>query len=269
MKVQLQSSDLLVFPPAIPFHVKKDKTKSKDDDKEKYAKFDVPFKNGESEDNTEWSIKVFEEGSAEDYVKWRVRFDELAGAMAIDSPENQYAILQTILRGEARSRFNVGYHSIKLPDNGTASAKEKALKNKLSAGFNHLSKQLFAPPESAWRRQRTYMRYHLKFQDMSVADFKRRLIEVNNYLIYFPPPEGKKSVSKLTEDELVEIMDRAKPVEYQLDVLTSNYDPYSKTLLEYTEYLERLETKHSIQKAISKGGNEKEKQLGLSYRILF
>ena len=43
MKVQVQSSDLLVYPPAITFHVKKDKNKSKDDEKDKYVKFDVAY----------------------------------------------------------------------------------------------------------------------------------------------------------------------------------------------------------------------------------
>ena len=65
---------------------------------------------------------------------------------------------------------------------------------------------------------------------MTVAEFKRRLVEQNEFLKYFPTPAGKKSVSKLTEEELVEIIDRAKPVEYHCDVLANNYDPYQKTL---------------------------------------
>jgi hypothetical protein len=116
--------------------------------------------------------------------------------------------------------------------------------------------QLFVPVDSAWRRQRSYLRYHVKFGNMTVAEFKRRLVEQNEFLKYFPTPTGKKSVSKLTEEELVEIMDRAKPVEYHCDVLANNYDPYQKTLQEYTEYLERLEVKHNIQKAMAKRDNQ-------------
>ena len=91
---------------------------------------------------------------------------------------------------------------------------------------------------------------------MSVAEFKRRLNEQNEFLKYFPPPPGKRSVSPLTEEELVEIVDRAKPVEYHCDVLANNYDPYQKTLQEFTEYLERLETKKNIQQAMAKRNNQ-------------
>ena len=62
----------------------------------------------------------------------------------------------------------------------------------------------------------------------------------------------------LNESELLEILDRAKPHEYQLDILASNYDPYSKSYQEFVEYLERLEVKAAIQKRLDeerKGGN--------------
>ena len=40
-----------------------------------------------------------------------------------------------------------------------------------------------------------------------------------------------------------------------MDILASNYDPYSKTLEEYVEYLERLETKKAIANALNKKKN--------------
>ena len=99
------------------------------------------------------------------------------------------------------------------------------------------------------------MRYHLTIKDMSVGQFKRRLLEMNKYLKYFPAPSGRTATSALSETELVEIIDRAKPAEYQMDILASNYDPYSKTLEEYVEYLERLETKKAIAHALNKKAN--------------
>ena len=127
---------------------------------------------------------------------------------------------------------------------------------RLFKGCISLAKQLFVPIDSAWRRQRSYLRYHVRFGNLSVAEFKRRLNEQNEFLKYFPPPPGKRSVSQLTEEELVEIVDRAKPVEYHCDVLANNYDPYQKTLQEFTEYLERLETKKNIQQAMAKRNNQ-------------
>ena len=203
-------------------------------------------------------FRVFEDGGdAEEYVKWRIRFEELAEAMHLDTPDKKFPVLQQALRGEARARFNAAFHSIEIPTSMSASKAKELAEKRLVKGFNALAKQLFVPVDSAWRRQRSYLRFHVKFGNMTVAEFRRRLMEQNEFLKYFPTPVGKnKSVSKLTEEELVEIVDRAKPVEYHCDVLANNYDPYQKTLQEYTEYLERLEVKHNIQKAMAKRDNQ-------------
>jgi len=262
MKVaRTNEKDLLVFPPAIPFHPKPNKkAEEMERDKSKYVTYDVKI-GGDKDDGetTEWSIRIFEDGGdAEDYVKWRIRFEELAEAMRLTSPEKKYTVLQTILRGKARARFNSGWHSVEISASTDKEKRQKLEEKRLLKGFNALIKQLFAPVESAWRRQRSYLRYHAKFGNMTVSEFKQRLVEQNEFLKYFPPPNGKNAVSKLTEEELVEILDRAKPVEYHCDVLSNNYDPYQKTLQEYTEYLERLETKHNIQKAMAKRNNQQQ-----------
>ena len=262
MKVVPKESDLMVFAPAIWFHqTKKKKDEDKESDtKDKYQKFYVPVdrEDENNEQTTEWAMKVYESGSAEEYIRWRIQFDELATAMLLDTPDKKFTVLQTILRGEARAKFNGGYHKLEdLPISSTAAAKKTHEEKRLKAGFDALAKPLFIPTESAWRRQRTYLRYHLRFNEMSVSEFKRRLEEMNKYLKYFPVPSGKESVSSLTEEELVEIIDRAKPIEYQLDVLAADYDPYSKSLQEYVEYLERLETKANIRKQMAKKDNNK------------
>lgn len=250
----------MVFPPAIPFHPKpKKKADDEKEDETKTVTFKVTLGRGEDETNaqkTEWSFRVFEDdGDAEEYVKWRIRFEELAEAMQLDTPEKKYKVLQQALRGEARARFNTAWHSVEIPTNVSPGRFQVMSEKRLKKGYNALAKQLFVPVDSAWRRQRSYLRYHVKFGNMTVAEFRRRLIEQNEFLKYFPAPAGK-SVSKLTEEELVEIVDRAKPVEYHCDVLANNYDPYQKTLQEYTEYLERLEVKHNIQKAMAKRDNQ-------------
>ncbi len=248
--------DLMVFPPAIPFHPKpKKKADDEKEDETKTVTFKVTLGRGEDETNaqkTEWSFRVFEDGGdAEDYVKeWRIRFEELAEAMHLDTPDKKYTVLQQALRGEARARFNTAWHSVEIPTNVSPGRFQVMSEKRLNKGYNALAKQLFVPVDSAWRRQRSYLRYHVKFGNMTVAEFRRRLIEQNEFLKYFPAPAGK-SVSKLMEEELlVEIVDRAKPVEYHCDVLANIYDPYHKTLQEYTEYLERLEVKHNIQPSV-------------------
>ena len=112
--------DLMVFPPAIPFHPKpKKKADDEKEDETKNVTFKVILSRGEDEEEvekTEWSFRVFEDGGdAEDYVKWRIRFEELAEAMELDTPDKKHKVRQQALRGEARARFNSGWNSVEIP----------------------------------------------------------------------------------------------------------------------------------------------------------
>ena len=63
-------------------------------------------------------------------------------------------------------------------------------------------------------------------------------------------------VTSLEDDELLEIIDRAKPMEYQQALLAANYDPYSQSVNDYITYLERLEASAKIAKALSNKSNQ-------------
>ena len=94
------------------------------------------------------------------------------------------------------------------------------------------------------------MHYSLFFTEGQFKKFKDRLVELNRYLKYFPIPTGKDKVESLPEEKLVEIVDQAKPLQYQRALLQSNYDPYSKTLAEYSQYIKRLEASNLIRKRL-------------------
>jgi hypothetical protein len=84
----------------------------------------------------------------------------------------------------------------------------------------------------------------------------------NTYLRYFPIPADRDEVKSLPDDELLEIVDRAKRVEWQRDLLSANIDPYSMTLSQYYEYLEKLETKHEMDKILRKTSKDKGERRG-------
>ena len=92
--------------------------------------------------------------------------------------------------------------------------------------------------QHAYRRQQNYLCYHLF------------MMEMNNYLRYFPIPDDRESCDPLPEDEIVEIIDRAKRIEWQRDLLSANIDPYSMSLDQYSQYLEKLEVKHEMDRAM-------------------
>ena len=191
--------DLVVFPPAIPFHpTAKKKADDEKEDETKTVTFKVTIGRGEDatkSEKTEWSFRVFEDGGdAEEYVKWRIRFEELAEAMHLDTPDKKFPVLQQALRGEARARFNAAFHSIEIPTSMSASKAKELAEKRLVKGFNALAKQLFVPVDSAWRRQRSYLRFHVKFGNMTVAEFRRRLMEQNEFFKVLSNSGGQKQV---------------------------------------------------------------------------
>ena len=99
------------------------------------------------------------------------------------------------------------------------------------------------------------MHCHLFFLERNIKKFKERLQELNRHLKHFPVPQGRTAVVSLAEDELLEIIDRAKPLQCQQALLLANCDPHSKSLNEYSQHLERLEASAKIEKAL--GNNNK------------
>ena len=191
---------------------------------------------------TEWKVPVFEQGDAEDWVKWRIAYENLVEAYPLDTAEKQVKMLRTLLKGEAKDRFNTTY----------AASQASTDAAKLTSAINKVAKKSFNDDTNEWRRQRRYMCYHLYFAQGQFQDFKVRLLELNRYLKYFPVLENKKTITCLPDNKLIEIIDKAKPVPYQQALLTSNYDPYCKSMEEYSQYLEKLEASAKIDKVLTK-----------------
>ena len=99
---------LTVSPPAIPF--KRPKKKEKSDEKDQYQTNDILLDpSDKTSDTTEWKVPVFEQGDAEDWVKWRIAYENLVEAYPLDTAEKQVKMLRTLLKGEAKDRFNTAY----------------------------------------------------------------------------------------------------------------------------------------------------------------
>ena len=239
----MHQQSLHVYPPAIPYVNKKKEKDTEIDQKDKYKTVEVPLDHtDENSDKTEWKVLTFGQGTPEEWVKWRIIFDDLIEAYPLDTAEKKINMLKTLLKGDAKDRLN----NI-MTDQPATRSQENRYKNALK----ELTKHYFNGDENSWRRQRNYMRYHLFFNEDNFQGFLHRLKELNKYLKYFPVPTGRTTVTSLQDDELVEILDRAKPIKYQQALLTANYDPYSKTLEQYAQYLERLEASAKIEAALT------------------
>ena len=95
------------------------------------------------------------------------------------------------------------------------------------------------------------MRYQLYFTTSNFSSFLHRLKQLNKYLKYFPIPPQNEHVHPLSDNELMEIIDNAKPLEYNQYMLQSNYDPYNKSLEEFCQYLASLELSMTFTAAVS------------------
>ena len=252
----LQQQALNVNPPAIPFKRKKSKRDDDDDDSKDRVKTVKIRLDPEDEDSDqlEVKIKVFEDGDSEDWVKWRIAMDEAIRDIPLDDGDKKIKLAKSLLKGVARERFTMQLTNLEMAANADDedSDDERDLNDRnviYQLAIEELGRFYF-PTDHAWRRQRNYMRYHLFMVEGTLMEFKSRVLELSGYLPYFPPPEGREEAKGLDEDEIVEIIDRGKRIEWQRDVLTANIDPYGMTLDEYCKYLEKLEVKHRLDKAL-------------------
>ena len=100
------------------------------------------------------------------------------------------------------------------------------------------------------------MRYSLNTQGYTIREIANRLKVLNAYLPYFPPKRGSdKTVRKLSTDELIDILIRAKPTEMSIAMMKANIDPYEMTWDEILNYLERLELSTALEKKVKSEEN--------------
>ena len=80
----------------------------------------------------------------------------------------------------------------------------------------------FSNDQNTHRRQVHYMRYNLYFSIAEAWSFKKQLKQLNQHLKYFPIPTCRDMVEPLLDDQLLEIIEIAKPIEYQETLRKSN-----------------------------------------------
>ena len=78
-------------------------------------------------------------------------------------------------------------------------------------------------------------------------NFATRLRELNNYLPYFPREEGKAEPSKLSDDNLIQILNQAKPEEWQSVILGANIELYKFDFQGTVDYFEKLEVRQALE----------------------
>ena len=103
--------------------------------------------------------------------------------------------------------FSYFCHPLKEVDgdaqNCTTLGDEVPTDKKVQTALGKVALKAFNNDRHAYRRQVQYMRYQLYFTTSNFKKFELRLKQLNKYLKYFPLPPGKRSVSSLTDDNLM------------------------------------------------------------------
>ena len=254
-----QARRLTLDVPPIPFEVKvsdSDAKKDADDDGETEVRM-FTLKIGEEKHSTveKW-VRVFYDGSPKDRVKFRIDLEDLEKEAPLKKCDQKCKTIDALLKGKCWTQFCTAVHNrISLIDerDKTDDELEKLKWKTLELALNEVAKSVFVM-SNPLRRQKYYIRHYVFKEDhVSVRDFTRTLSEYNQYFKYFPYSESRNKRPKpLPDDELADILNRAKPVRWHLDMLGANIDPYAQSYANFVDYLEWLEVKDSIAGASKK-----------------
>jgi hypothetical protein len=162
-----------------------------------------------------------------------------------------YAFMDRVLKGDAKAEFTV-----KANAEGTKTVEHfEIVMNKMTA-------HVF--PTYAYRDQKRYLtRYLRKPPGMTVKAFTTRLVQLNEYLTYFPPDTAHQAVAKLPLDDVKEILYHAMPNSWKKEMTKQGYNYISYSLDKICEFFknrcEDLEEEAATEKKKKKKGGKKKK----------
>ena len=143
--------------------------------------------------------------------------------------DSQFVMLKRLLRGKALLDFERFFDEMSEEDQGSLEGVEIMLRQ--------ITKELF--PERALQKQKRAMRrYVRKPKDMTTSAFYARLVELNNFLTYFPTATHDSTLSK---EELIEILEFALPNTWQMHMTLGCFVCSEKTSREILNHCKEIE----------------------------
>ena len=246
--VTFRQSNLALNPPSIYFDKPK-KSTEKSDDEGNYKKIEVPIEAGNANSkNIEKKIRLFGDydTSPEAWVKWRIELEEVIRDYPLESGKQKASMALALLKGSARDKFQQTLRELDT-ENAARPARQKKTPDELfQMVMNEVGKSYF-PILHAYQKQVVYMQHYLRLGGHTVRNFATRLRELNNYLPYFPREEGKAAPSKLSDDDLIQILNQAKPEEWQSVILGANIELYKFDFQGTVDYFEKLEVRQALE----------------------
>ena len=248
-----------VWPPPIHFHRKTKGKKAKEDKEEqksKYRTFDLYFDpEDENSDKYTRKIRIFEEGSAEDWIELRMELEDLFIAGNYETTDQKIGIYRCIFDGKTKDLWRYYFNKRTVENNEAPLGKQLEPEALCARILNDIAKKIFGNQwATAARTQKRYMRRSLSMQNVDPEVFYERLKKMNSYLPYFPCSDVQERPTGLAEDEVIDILDAAKPIDWHVTMLSQGKRPEEFVKPEdLVEYLKQLYSAEKISKALKAG----------------
>jgi len=186
-------------------------------------------------DSIQYEVKTyaFDDGLPEEWLEHVTMYRKIIKGQGITTGEPSFAMLKRLLKGKAL----VDFERIKLEEAYTNTVDNV---NRLLA---KLTKEIF-PDRALQKQRRSIRRYVRKPEGMTTASFYARLVELNEQLKSFP---GGTDTSKLSSDEMKEILEFALPKTWRVHMTLSQFicdEKTPKEILEFCKNIEGLEAEH-------------------------
>ena len=108
-------------------------------------------------------------------------------------------------------------------------------------------------------------RFMKKPHDMSIKEYVARAVEINNYLLQFPPSVPTGNSKKLTNNKLLELLEFGIPLKWRNKLHLKKIKVQEHTIKEFTKMCKRIESALSDSpstKRTNKGSSHKNKSHG-------
>ena len=231
MKVNYNAWHTALQLPPIPLISEKDEVDTQD--KASYLTVELRYTPADADSKVyKKNIRYFKNGTPKQYIEFRADVKKVIAGQAITTGPAQYAMVRTLLRGDALRVFN-----------NRASVHDAETSANLVTSLNELGKHVF--PVRALAKQKRYLRRFVrKPVQLKAREFLACLLEMNEDLQNFPPYALSQT---LEEDEMLEIAEFALPVKWQKKMVEHDFDCSSKTIDQVIDFAERQETIESLE----------------------
>ena len=171
-------------------------------------------------------IPRYGSGTPEDWLMFLDLCKKAIIGQNVTAGPPMYAFMDRVLKGDAKAEFTV-----KANAEGTKTVEHfEIVMNKMTA-------HVF--PTYAYRDQKRYLtRYLRKPPTMTVKAFTTRLVQLNEYLTYFPPDTEGQVVDKLPLDDVKEILYHAMPNSWKKEMTKQGYNYISHSLDKICEFFQ-------------------------------